>query len=81
MGVVFGLFSGIFVGCLIMSLAETLDTVPTISRRIKLAVGLQYIILSIGLGKCVGSLLYFWYGMGRLTDRCKQQIGIPDSDR
>ncbi|RHP32391.1 stage V sporulation protein AB [Lachnotalea sp. AF33-28] len=63
MGVVFGLFSGIFVGCLIMSLAETLDTVPTISRRIKLAVGLQYIILSIGLGKCVGSLLYFWYGM------------------
>ena len=56
---VFGLSVGIFVGCLVMSLAETLKALPVISRRIHLAVGLQYLILSIGLGKLVGALIYF----------------------
>ena len=61
---VFGVSVGIFVGCLVMSLAETLKTIPVISRRIHLAVGLQYIIFSIGIGKMLGSLLYFSAGMG-----------------
>lgn len=56
---IFGLASGIFVGCLVMSLAETLKSLPVISRRIRLAVGLQYLILSIALGKLAGSLAYF----------------------
>lgn len=56
---VFGLCCGIFVGCLVMSLAETLKALPVISRRIRLSVGLPYIILSIGLGKLIGALLYF----------------------
>lgn len=60
---VFGLSSGIFVGCLVMSLAETLKTLPVISRRIGLSVGLQYVILSVALGKLAGSLLYFFRGM------------------
>ena len=55
----FGLSVGIFVGCLVMSLAETLKALPTISRRIRLAVGLQYVILAIALGKLAGSLVYF----------------------
>lgn len=59
-----GLSVGIFVGCLVMSLAETLKALPVISRRINLAVGLQYLILSIGIGKLVGSLLFFSRGMG-----------------
>ena len=46
-------------GCLVMSLAETLKALPTISRRIRLAVGLQYVILAIALGKLAGSLVYF----------------------
>ena len=60
---IFGASVGIFVGCLAMSLAETLKTLPVISRRSHLSVGLQYLILSIALGKLTGSLLYFFYGM------------------
>ncbi len=56
---VMGLSVGIFVGCLVMSLAETLQALPVISRRIRLAVGLQYLILSLGIGKMLGALVYF----------------------
>ncbi|MCD8371626.1 MAG: stage V sporulation protein AB [Clostridiales bacterium] len=56
---IFGLATGIFVGCLVMSLAETLKALPVISRRIHLAVGLQYVILAFALGKLVGALTYF----------------------
>lgn len=61
---IFGVAIGVFVGCLVMSLAETLNTLPVIVRRIHLAVGLQYIILAVALGKMAGSLWYFWEGMG-----------------
>lgn len=60
---IFGLSVGIFVGCLVMSLAETLKALPVISRRIHLAVGLQYLIFALAAGKLVGSLLYFAEGM------------------
>ena len=58
---VMGLASGIFVGCLVMSLAETLDALPTMSRRIHLSVGIQYIIEALAIGKLVGSLIYFYF--------------------
>lgn len=58
-----GLSIGTFVGCLVMSLAETLKALPVMNRRIHLAVGFQYVILAIALGKLGGSLLYFWRGM------------------
>lgn len=61
---IFGVAVGIFVGCLVMSLAETLNALPVVTRRIHLAVGLQYIILAVALGKLCGSLAFFWYGMG-----------------
>ena len=61
---VFGFSVGVFVGCLVMSLAETLKAFPVISRRTHLAVGIQYMILAIGLGKLTGSLLYFTQNMG-----------------
>lgn len=63
---VFGLSVGIFVGCLVMSLAETLKTLPVISRRIHLAVGLQYLIFALAAGKMAGSLVYFWNHMASL---------------
>ena len=47
---VFGGALGIFVGCLAMSLAETLKTLPVMNRRIDLAVGILYVILAIGMG-------------------------------
>ena len=56
---IIGTSCGIFVGCLVMSLAETLDAIPTMSRRIRLAVGIQYIIEALAIGKLVGSFAYF----------------------
>lgn len=61
---VFGGAAGIFVGCLAMSLAETLKTLPVMNRRIHLAVGIQYVILAVGMGKLAGALIYFSRGMG-----------------
>ena len=60
-----GITSGIFVGCLVMSLAETLKALPVLSRRIRLAVGLPYVILSVAIGKVVGALIYFVNGFGK----------------
>ena len=60
---IFGLASGLFVGCLVMSLAETLKALPVMNRRIGLAVGLQYVILSVALGELVGAIAFFSLGM------------------
>lgn len=60
----FGIATGIFVGCLVMSLAETLNAMPVFTRRVRLAEGLPFIILAVALGKLAGSLSYFWYGVG-----------------
>lgn len=54
-----GLALGVFVGCLVMSLAETLKALPVLGRRLGLAVGIQYLILSIAAGKFVGAMVYF----------------------
>ncbi|WP_313075552.1 stage V sporulation protein AB [Lacrimispora sp.] len=56
---IYGISVGVFIGCLVMSLAETLKALPIFSRRIHLGVGLQYIILSIAMGKLLGSLVFF----------------------
>ena len=64
--IIAGLSMGIFVGCLVMSLAETLKALTVISRRIHLAVGLQYLIFALAAGKLAGSLAYFWYRMASL---------------
>lgn len=62
---IYGLSVGIFVGCLVMSLAETLKALPVIWRRIHLSVGIQYVVLAIGLGKLIGSLVYFSGNFGQ----------------
>ena len=59
---VFGLFSGMYVGCLVMALAETVNALPVMSRRLRLTVGLQYLILGVAIGKAVGALIYFACG-------------------
>ena len=56
---VFGLFAGIFVGCLALAIAEMLNTIPIFARRIGFRHGLGIVVLSIALGKVAGSLLYF----------------------
>lgn len=57
--IIFGIFSGIFVGCLALAIAEMLDTIPIFSRRIGFRHGLGIAILSVALGKLAGSLIYF----------------------
>lgn len=54
---------GIFTGCLVMSLSETLKAFPVFGRRIHLAVGIQYVIVAFAIGKLVSALIYFANGM------------------
>lgn len=51
----FGLFSGMFVGCLAIALAEVLDVIPTFARRIKLKVGIPFVVICIAIGKGLGA--------------------------
>ena len=55
-----GLFSGIFVGCLIGSIAEIVNAFPIFLRRFKLKTALAAIVLSLALGKFVGVLLQYF---------------------
>lgn len=56
---IFGLFSGIFVGCLALAIAEMLDSIPIFARRTGFRRGLGIAILAVALGKVAGSLIYF----------------------
>ncbi len=55
----FGVFAGIFVGCLALAIAEMLNTIPIFARRIGFRHGLGIAILAVALGKLTGSLIYF----------------------
>lgn len=57
--ILFGLFAGIFVGCLALAIAEMLNTIPVFARRIGFRHGLGIAILAVALGKLLGSLIYF----------------------
>lgn len=57
--VLYGIFAGIFVGCLALAIAEMLDSIPIFSRRIGFRHGLGVAILAVAFGKMIGSLLYF----------------------
>lgn len=56
---IFSLFSGIYIGCLIMALTETLQVMPIFIKRAKLKHGLAAMIVCFALGKFAGSLWYF----------------------
>lgn len=56
---IYGLFAGIFVGCLALAIAEMLDTIPIFARRIRFRHGIGIAILCMAIGKTVGSLIYF----------------------
>lgn len=59
--VLIGLFAGIFVGSVAVSLAEVLDVIPILTRRISLKKGLMFLMLAVAVGKMAGALLYFLY--------------------
>ncbi len=55
----FGLFCGMFIGCLALAIAEMLDSIPIFARRISFRHGIGLAVLSMAAGKLAGSLLYF----------------------
>lgn len=57
--VIFGIFAGIFIGCLALAIAEMLDSIPIFARRMGFRHGLGVAILAMAAGKLVGSLFYF----------------------
>lgn len=61
--VIYGVFTGIFVGCLATALGEAIKATAVFSRRIRLHANLGFVILSIALGKIAGSYLFFFLNM------------------
>lgn len=59
--IIIGLSFGIFTGALIVSLAEILDFIPILDRRIKLKKGISLLVYAIAAGKMVGALYYWLY--------------------
>lgn len=53
--VAFGIFGGIFTGCLAIALAEVLNVIPTFTRRVKLKKGLSLLLVSMALAKLAGT--------------------------
>lgn len=59
--VVYGLASGVFLGCLSVALAEVLNVFPVLFRRAGLKKGLGFLITAFAAGKTVGGLVYFFW--------------------
>ncbi|MCI8597448.1 MAG: stage V sporulation protein AB [Lachnospiraceae bacterium] len=57
----FGIFSGIFVGGWAMALTEIVNIVPIFTRRLEMRRGLELIIVSMSVGRTIGSLMYYYY--------------------
>ena len=57
--VLYGLLSGMFIGCLALAIAEMLDSIPIFARRISFRHGLGWAVLGMAAGKICGSLFYF----------------------
>lgn len=57
----YGFLTGCYVGCLALSIAEILDTIPIMARRANLKRGIGFVILSFALGKLAGSLFYYGF--------------------
>lgn len=61
--IIWGLFAGMFVGCLALAIAEMLDSIPIFARRIGFRHGLGVAIAAAATGKMLGSLIYFAKGI------------------
>ncbi len=59
--ILFGLFSGIFLGLFSSALAETLNVLPIISKKFKIKKHMKIIFFSLLFGKVSGALYYFLF--------------------
>ncbi len=57
--VLFFLGLGIFFGVLASSLAEVIDVIPIFSQRTNIKNGIPLLLISLAIGKAIGSLIYF----------------------
>ena len=55
-----GGFTGVFVGGWIMALAEVINVFPVYCRRLGITKGLSWIVISVAVGKVLGSLMHFY---------------------
>lgn len=62
--ILYGLCSGIQVGCLIMALSEIMNVFPLIFRRMKLKSGMEFLVICLAAGKVAGGFWYFYQRMG-----------------
>ena len=56
---IIGFSFGIFVGCLAVSLAEILDVIPIMARRLIIKKGIGFFLISVAIGKAIGALIYW----------------------
>lgn len=62
--ILYGLGSGIQVGCLVMALAEIMNVFPIMFRRLSLKSGMPFVIASLAIGKTLGGIWYFLRHIG-----------------
>lgn len=55
----YGIFSGIFLGSWIIALGEVTNIFPVIMRKLQITRGIGWIVISIAVGKTVGSFIFF----------------------
>ncbi|MBQ9765657.1 MAG: stage V sporulation protein AB [Lachnospiraceae bacterium] len=60
----YGIFSGIYVGVLAVSLAESINATSIFTRRSRIKGGLGFIVTALALGKGVGSFIMFFMQWG-----------------
>lgn len=60
--ILYGIFSGIFLGSWIIALGEVIDVYAVTMRRLGIIKGIQLLILAMAAGKTAGTLFYFWKG-------------------
>lgn len=60
-----GLFIGVFVGGWIMVLSEVINVFPVYCRRLGITKGLSWIVITMAVGKVLGSLMLFYMRWGK----------------
>lgn len=53
---IYGLGAGIFTGCLAAALAEIVNVIPVMAKRIRLRYGMSAVMAAFALGKLAGSM-------------------------
>lgn len=60
MGKTVVIFLSFCIGVFYGSLAEVLNILPILTRRVRLTQGMRWFICAVAVGKLVGSLLYYF---------------------